>query len=274
VSDSNAPRDILRALAGAPDDAFDLAEGALALAALGEPGASLTPYRAHLAELAADVRRATRDAETLAGRLEAVTTALHLAHRYTGDAETYDDLRNANLMRVIDRRKGLPVALGILYIHATRAQGWEAHGLAFPGHFLIRLDCGAERAIVDPFNDGRALTAAELRDLAKRSAGAELAPEHYAPVANREVLLRLQNNVKTRHLKAGKLKETLESVEAMLLFAPDAAELWREAGILNARLGRLAAAVGALEQYAGRAAKPEARDEAARLIAGIRHRLN
>ncbi len=32
---------------------------------------------------------------------------------YQGDRQTYDDLQNANLMRVIDRRKGLPVALAI-----------------------------------------------------------------------------------------------------------------------------------------------------------------
>ena len=43
--------------------------------------------------------------------------------RYRGDEETYDDLDNANLMRVIERRKGLPVALGILYLYAARSQG-------------------------------------------------------------------------------------------------------------------------------------------------------
>ncbi len=35
-------------------------------------------------------------------------------HRYHGDTLTCHDLQNANPMRVIDRRKGLPVALGIL----------------------------------------------------------------------------------------------------------------------------------------------------------------
>jgi regulator of sirC expression with transglutaminase-like and TPR domain len=271
-----APEDILRALAAVSDESFDLAGGALALAALGNPDATLEPYRMHLAELAADVGRAVRDATSVAGRIEALATAIHLARGYAGDSETYDDLRNANLMQVIDRRKGLPVALGILYLHAARAQRWEAHGLSFPGHFLIRLDHGAEQAIVDPFNGGRRLAAAELRELMKQNAGsgAELLPEHYVPVADREVLLRLQNNVKSRHLKAGRLEEALASVEGMLLFAPNAVQLWRESGILNARIGRLAAAVAALEQYADRAPAGDAKDEAARLIAGIRRRLN
>lgn len=276
MTERTAPEDILRALAGAPEGAFDLAGGALALAALANPQASPEPYRAHLADLAADVGRAVRDGTSVAGKIEALATAIHLARGYAGDSETYDDLRNANLMQVIDRRKGLPVALGILYLHAARAQGWQAHGLSFPGHFLIRIDHGAERAIVDPFNGGRTCAAAELRELMKRSAGsgAELSPEHYAPVADREVLLRLQNNVKSRHIKAGRLEDALVSVEAMLLFAPGAIALWRESGILNARIGRLAAAIAALEHYAERSPESEAKDEAARLIAGIRRRLN
>jgi regulator of sirC expression with transglutaminase-like and TPR domain len=276
VTDRTAPVDLLRSLARVPDAAFDLAGGALALAALGNPEAALEPYRTHLADLAADVGRAVRDAASAAGKIEALATAIHLARGYTGDSETYDDLRNANLMQVIDRRKGLPVALGILYLHGARAQGWETCGLSFPGHFLIRLDHGSERVIVDPFNGGRTCAAPELRELMKRNVGtgAELSPEHYVPVADREVLLRLQNNVKSRHLKAGRLEDALISVEAMLLFAPDATQLWRESGILNAQIGRLAAAVAALEQYAERAPLGEAKDEAARLIAGIRRRLN
>src|SRR3546814_19245031 len=90
-------------------------------------------------------------------------------------------------MRVIDRRKGLPVALGILYMHAARAQGWPAVGLNFPGHFLLRLERHGERAILDPFNEGRVHGATELLDLLKAMQGqdAELGPEHYQPEIGR-----------------------------------------------------------------------------------------
>ena len=57
----------------------------------------------------------------------------------TATASTYDDPQNADLMAVIDRRRGLPVALGILYIHAARAAGLEASGLNTPDHFLLQL---------------------------------------------------------------------------------------------------------------------------------------
>src|SRR6202042_1555305 len=114
-------------------------------------------YRQHLTALARDVGRHSTSSGDLTGRAAALNDIILLKHGYCGDELTYDDLQNANLMRVVDRRKGLPVALGILYLHAARAQGWEAVGLGFPGHFLVRLSQGPERVIIDPFHGGRTL---------------------------------------------------------------------------------------------------------------------
>jgi regulator of sirC expression with transglutaminase-like and TPR domain len=79
-------------------------------------------------------------------RVAALTQVMAEEHGYNGDRQHYDDLQNANLIRVIDRRRGLPVALGILYLHAARAQGWRAAGINFPGHFLIAVEHDGERA--------------------------------------------------------------------------------------------------------------------------------
>ena len=135
-------------------------------------------------QLARDVARHPGAAGDLAERARALNEIILLKHGYSGDELTYDDLQNANLMRVMDRRKGLPVALGILYMHAGRAQGWDTVGLAFPGHFLIRLADGPERLILDPFHGGQICGATELRGLLKATAGqeSELLPEYYAPV--------------------------------------------------------------------------------------------
>ena len=195
---------------------------------------------------------------------------------YEGDTLTYEDLQNANLMRVIDRRKGLPVALGILYLHAARAQGWDSIGLAFPGHFLIRLSDGPERLILDPFHAGRIHDAASLRELLKAMAGqdVELMPEHYAPVSDRDVLLRLQNNIKSRLLQAGRAEPALRVIHTMLLLAPDMAGLWHEAGMLNARLGNMRAATEALQEFIVRAPEGSARHQAAALLQQLKSKLN
>jgi regulator of sirC expression with transglutaminase-like and TPR domain len=266
----------LRELAATESPVLPIGEAALALASFERPRVGLARYRQHLASLARDVSRHAGATADLAARAQALNEIILLKYGYSGDELTYDDLQNANLMRVVDRRKGLPVALGILYLHAARAQGWDSVGLGFPGHFLIRLAEGAERLILDPFHGGRVCDAANLRELLKAMAGQEieLAPEHYAPVSDRDVLLRLQNNLKSRLLQAGRYERALGAVETMLMLAPDNVELWQEAGLLHARQGNIRAAMNALQEFVTRAPESTARHQAAAILQQLKAKLN
>jgi len=264
----------LRELGAGKSATLPIAEAALALASFDRPRVALKRYRQHLRTLARDVSK--RNATGLAAQANALNEIILLKHGYSGDELTYDDLQNANLMRVIDRRKGLPVALGILYLEAARAQGWEAVGLGFPGHFLIRLSEGPERLILDPFHGGRTLDAAALRELLKAIAGQEieLLPEHYAPVADRDVLLRLQNNLKSRLLQNQQPERAVRVVETMQMLAPDLAELWREAGLIHTQLGNMLSAMSAIEEFVRRSPDGAARHEAAIMLQQLKTRLN
>ena len=273
MTDRAAAETILRDFGTRPDDEVDLIEAALALAALDRPGVALDRYRDHAAALVRDLGDALAAGAGIVGALGDVMAG---RHGYRGDTLTYDDYQNASLIRVIDRRKGLPVALGILYLHAARGQGHAAEGLNFPGHFLIRVGAGAQRAILDPFNDGVERSAADLRDLLKATTGveAELEPAHYEGAGNRDILIRLQNNIKTRHERAGRPEDALKSVDAMLLFAPRAMPLWREAGVIHARLGNLGAAIAAFETIVEQAETDAARFDAAAIVSRLKARLN
>jgi regulator of sirC expression with transglutaminase-like and TPR domain len=274
--DAESRARFLRELGASGEPILPIAEAALALASFERPRVAPARYRTHLQQLARDVSRHPGAGGDLGARARALNEIILLKHGYSGDELTYDDLQNANLMRVVDRRKGLPVVLGILYLHAGRAQGWETAGLAFPGHFLVRLSDGPERLILDPFHGGRACAAAELRELLKITAGAEseLRPEHYAPVSDRDVLLRLQNNLKARLLQAQRPERAIVVVETMLMLAPDLAELWREAGLLHAGLGNMRAAAAALEQFVLRAPDGMARHQGAAMLQQLRSKLN
>lgn len=270
-------KEYLRQVGSLPDDALDLAEVALALAAQ-DRKVSRNWYREHIARLSAEVGAVADelDPDGVEGPAAALRTVFADRYGYHGDTATYEDPQNANLMRVIDRRKGLPVALGILYIHAARAQGWECAGLNFPGHFLIRLDRHGERAILDPFDGASPRGPADLRSLLKAVLGqdAELQHAHYAPVGNRAVLLRLQNNVKLRHMNEGRVAEAAAVLDRMLMIAPEEPELWREAGLVKARLGEYGAAIEALDRFIAGADSDHARHEAATLLQEIKSRLN
>jgi regulator of sirC expression with transglutaminase-like and TPR domain len=277
LGDDAAGERLLREIGiAAAEGPIELAEAALALAARDRPRVDAARYRHHLAVLARDVGATGAAARHIGERVAALNGIIFGTYNYAGDTLTYDDLQNANLMRVIDRRRGLPVALGILYIATSRAQGWQASGLAFPGHFLVRLDHAGERVIVDPFNAGAIRSPAELREMLKATAGraAELDPEHYAPVGDRQVLLRLQNNIKQRLVQSQQLDKALSIVEGMLLFAPDHAALWREAGLLHAHLDNYRAAIAALEEFLRRDSGEAGRHRTAALLQQLKARLN
>jgi regulator of sirC expression with transglutaminase-like and TPR domain len=276
MTDTN-PAMALRQLAGLDDSDIDVGAAALVLAARDRPGVPLDRYRRHLEQLAAGVAAVYAHGDRdITAQHEALNQVISGDHGYAGDSQSYDDLQNTNLMRVIDRRKGLPIALGILYLYAGRAQGWNIEGLNFPGHFLLRLENDGERAIFDPFNGGKTIEISDMRALLKATRGddAELTPDHYAPASNRDILIRLQNNKKVRLLKSEQVAEALAVVEDMLLFAPASDALWHEAGVLNSHLGNLRAALVALEHCHDLAAAPQDKHRVALLMGELRSRLN
>ncbi|NDE90028.1 MAG: hypothetical protein EB059_02655 [Alphaproteobacteria bacterium] len=239
----------------AADDHLPIGEVALALAALEDETAALPSYHSFLDMVVRDMLRKggdlTQDNPTLDEQILLLRNTLVHHYGFMGDRDSYNSLENANLMRVIDRRKGLPVALGILYLHIARKLKWNMVGLSFPGHFLLRLETGGERAILDPFDNCVVRHTIDLRELLKSTQGeeAELLPEHYEPVSDRQVLLRLQNNIKMRHLQHGALEKAIDVLQSMVLFAPHEAMLWRELGLFHGKLGNFKSAISALETF-------------------------
>jgi regulator of sirC expression with transglutaminase-like and TPR domain len=264
----------LRGVGKLPDAEVDLGKTALSLAALDRPGTAAERYRRHLAGLADDVAHAAVGASSLGDRIAALNQVFFADYGYRGDRRTYDDPQNANLMRVIDRRKGLPVALGVLYLLTARAQGWEMAGLSFPFHFLLRLEHGGENAILDPFEQGVTVEARGLRRMLKRfiGEGAELDPAHYRPVSDRAVLLRLQSNIKSRALRNQDLARAAEVLRRMVAFAPQHATSWRELGYVEAELGNERDAIVALERFQGLPVGGDERHETAVMLQRLKAR--
>lgn len=278
----NATENDLARIGELPDDAIDVAEAALVLAALDRPEASLHPYQAHLAAIADSMRMAAilpalaeAGQPGLDARCRVLADVMAGEFAYRGDRASYDDLRNADLMRVIDRRQGLPVALAILYIHAARSQHWAIEGVNFPGHFVIRLYHDGRAAMLDPFDGGRVLETGDLRQRLKSVIGdkAELQPSHYAAIGNRDILLRLVNNIKVRLIQDGDLPRAAVMVERMLLVAPQTPALWRESGLIHSRIGNLLAARNAFTKFLEIADNENQRHQVARLLQELMQRL-
>ncbi len=284
----SSPRDALDAVGQLPDVEIDLAGAALQLARIDAPEDDWVAAGSHLSGLARDAVELARElpSNELSARAGALAGLIGGRHRYVGDTKTYDDPANANLIQVTERRRGLPVALGILWLHCARAAGWGAHGLDFPGHFLIALQGerprGKARAtepqsiVLDVFAGGVPLGARDLRGLLKRLEGpdAELRPGVLQPMPARGVLLRLQNNIRGRRQEAGDLPGALACVEDMLRFAPDTAVLWRDAAVLNQHLDHVAAALRCYERFLAIVPQGDAALRTRAAMDELRSRLN
>ena len=282
------PRDALEAVGQLPDVEIDIAGAALQFARVDAPDSDWRAVEGHLSELAREAvelarRVPARDLPERAGALAGLITG---RHRYAGDSATYDDPANANLIRVVERRRGLPVALGVLWLHCTRAIGWGAHGVDFPGHFLLALEAEpvsrrhrqptAQQVVLDVFAGGVPLEANDLRTLLKHVAGPsmELKPGVLQPMSARRVLLRLQENVRVRRLRQEDMEGGLACTEDMLRIAPDNAHLWREAGVMHQRLDHVAAALKCYARFLELVPSGDAAARARSTMDELRTRLN
>ncbi len=241
----HAPTDALDAIGRLPDAEIDLAAAALQLARIDAPLADWQAAGVALSELARAAVAALPAQAAPHARAASLARLMVADWGFIGDREDYDNPANANLIAVLERRRGLPVALGILWLHAARAAGWSGHGVDFPSHFLIALEDPTGLVVLDPFEGGARREAEDLRELLARIEGpaATLRAHHLRPAGNRAILLRLTNNLRTRRLAANDLIGALAASRDMLRIAPGAASLWAEAGALHQRLDQLGAAV-------------------------------
>jgi regulator of sirC expression with transglutaminase-like and TPR domain len=270
---SQPPRIRLAALAGMADSDIDPAEAALLLAALKRPRQPIEPYLAHIADLAAEA------AATGMTPAAALAEVLGRRHGFAGDWEDEQEAEETPGISMVDllrHRRGTPEVLGVLWLAVARRAGWSADALAFPAHLLVRIeDTAGRRVVVDPSAGGVAVDPPAMRALLKAVSGAaaELEPAHYAPLPGRGLLIRLENAAKLRLLRSGQVEAALAVVEGVLLFAPEQAAFWREAGMMHMRLDHLGEAVAALEQFVSRTASAQARVRTQALLAELKGRM-
>ena len=228
---------------GAP---FPLLEATIACAIHETPGRDPQPVRdlaaAGVERLAARLRLESQEealAETMAGDL-----------RLSGDLLSYDHLDNADIIALAQRRKGLPVTLGILYLHVARCGGLNVWGVDFPGHFLLRVETAEGPLALDPFSEGRVVLPSELT---RRALHAGLTPNVadrldllMAPAQDRAVLIRLQNNIFARAAAAGDFPRAERAALRRALLDPQDHRPWLDIAAAREGQGALAGALEAL----------------------------
>ena len=255
----------------------DLAELALLVCAEVEPEldveAELLRLDAFADQLRTDGVSTSDPPFDVAGALSA-----HLGHRlgFQGDLEDYHHPSNALLTRVLDRRRGLPITLSILWIGVAQRLGVPAFGIGLPGHFVAGIGTPDRAVVVDPFGRGTLLDETDLDELVQRvTAGqARFRPAMLQPSPAPQIMRRLLNNLTRDFLRGGDVEDALWTVELKQLLPDTAPDDAKTRGDLLLRLGRYRDAADAFEHYVELAEDAADRDEVASMAMRARAKLN
>ncbi|HEV2567675.1 transglutaminase-like domain-containing protein [Sphingomonas sp.] len=221
---------------------IELDAAALEIAALDHADVDLEDYVDLLQAMTDRLLTRAVTAHSAAAQAAALADVVAGEFRFHGDRDTYDDPANADLISVIDRRKGMPIALSILYVAVGRRIGWTVHALNTPGHVLVAIG-EDEPIIIDPFNRGARVEPEQLVALLQAMLGtAPLRDEHVAPMSNRAALLRLLMNQASRAERSNDAERALAIYERIVTIAPAHSQGWWELGRLQIALEQSSAA--------------------------------
>ena len=200
---------------------------ALALSQLDHAECDVGAYLAQLEAIEDGVCEEGRGAIMSSEQAIVLAEVLHDEHGFTGDAESYDAPVNADFIRVLDRKRGLPISLAILYVAMARRAGWVAHVLNGPGHVLVQIG-EKNPVIIDPFNGGRHVGADEFTALYQGHAidvdmdGKLL----LVPMTNHQVLARLLFNQAVRAESENDTQRAIVLHDRITRIAPRMLDSW------------------------------------------------
>lgn len=250
----------------------DLAFYAIMMSARRRSGISIDKYFSELKNIYKDIENEHSkfleqgNDDNVKSRLDILRSVICEKYGFDGEEKDshVDIMIKADMIEVMERKSGSPVALAIIYISAAEYMGWEIAGITIPEHFVLRLQEGGGRLIFDPSDSCKILQAHDLRSFVKEALGeeAELSHEYYEPPEHCYILKRLQNHIKYRQIDFADYSGALNTVSDLIKMDPDDYSFYLDAGVLNAKIGNKNEAIKYLKQYIDMAPISEERQDA------------
>ncbi len=253
----------------ADDAQFALLEAAVAVAQDDDAALDVQGVLAQIDALALRLkRRLPADAAPLQ-RLRLLNTYFFHELGFSGNVNNYYDRANSALPAVLRTRRGIPLTLALLYVELATQVGLRAQGVAFPGHFLVKLHLPRGEVVIDPFS-GRSLAREDLEErllpfrqgLADAAAGETVPLGLYLQAATpRDTLARLLRNLKEIHRSARDWPRLAQVQRRLVILLPGDWEERRDHALALFQLGRHALAADELAIYLRE--RPDAGDASA-----------
>ena len=257
-------------LTGEDGPAIRLDRAALDLARIQYPALDERPVMDLLNEMASHLGDRLRNFNDGRDFVETAQRYLFEELGFHGNEEDYFDPLNSCLNQVLERRKGIPVTLSVMYMEVARRLRMPVFGIGLPRHFVIEFDDGNYATYIDPYHGGRTVTPRECFMLA----GSRVAdPALLQRVSNRDIVRRMVQNLHRGYMRRSDWPRAIETLNLLLLGRPAAtagiAGMYKLRGLLSLELRRYHDARRDLERYLALEPQAPDREEIARQLAAI-----
>ncbi len=183
------------------DASLPLFEAAVAIAQDAYPDLDIGAAQAAADAMAAELRAAIKRSDSVETRIARLHERFFDGWQFRGAIADYGEPDNSYLHRVIERRRGIPISLSVLYMEICQQVGIAVDGIAFPGHFLVRHELPDGLIVIDVFAGGSSLSPDELAGRLRRyvEAGApdahQALPRYLQAAPSRAILTRMLRNL-------------------------------------------------------------------------------
>ncbi len=254
----------------AADEGLPLTEAALALAQDAYPDLDIQGTLAEIDALVLRLKRRLPDEADIVQKLQMLNRFFYRELGLAGNLNDYYDPDNSFLHVVVRKRRGIPISLAVLYMEMGQQIGLNVHGIAFPGHFLLRVTTTAGEVMLDPLT-GEALSEAQMVEMLEPYVATSVSRSGdsisnalralLAPSLPREILARMLRNLKAIYQQTERWQRLLAVQQRMVILLPEQIEERRDRGLAYAKLDFVRAALDDLQLYLDTC--PEAEDAAA-----------
>lgn len=139
---------------------------------------------------------------------------------FKGSTVDYYNPDNMYLHRVIDRRQGLPISLGLIVLFLARRLNLPFYGVNMPIHFILKYKGEKDEVLIDSFDRGKAVTYNQCYFFLKQN-GIEPKSAHFETAKEHEILARcIRNLIQSysrleKQRKVENLKNLLNTLELL-----------------------------------------------------------
>jgi regulator of sirC expression with transglutaminase-like and TPR domain len=236
-----------------PQAEWDLCHAGLLIAAQLQPDLDIQRYQDELNTMAASIRSRTGNVMDEQARIQELNAYFYSDLGFAGDKQDYYLPDNSLLNKVIERRRGIPITLAVIYLRLAEAAGLDAYGIGFPGHYLLGVHTKHESIVLDPFDQGHVLTHSQLRNMLQQltqvPADDMVLEKNLLPARKSDTVVRMLRNLKQIYIEAQKVELALSCIEMILSIIPEAPDELRDRGMIYQHIEYTQGAISDLTHY-------------------------